>query len=939
MKALKRSQVDPTMTASYPSSVVLKTPITSTTRKRRRPGTSTARLGMGLVVALAASRGTTAFVAPSTTSSVRHTAVPQTSWQTALFFAATATKEETLSPQKIARKNETKGGRQQEQRTNKHARKEKKPKSRRQDDKGASIRLIVEDDDSASLDSLLFPTAGAWNMPPWLERYYEPTEDSNQQQQQQQLDKIQESMIRHGFSPEDAEDVVETMIFYGTSAAKTTTNSNSNAPLLLGMIDFVQLILEEHCHFQTFHDDQQQQPTTHQEDVPLQNNMHRDVFASKTVVMAGIVHYAECVAARQEGMDSMTMPTAVSDRMLLLSSVDETTLDGNAWLLSSDSQSRATCATRQQQSVTSVTATVHPNNDKKNDRYPRTLSMDARHIASSAATVKRAELMAQLFLGVGNTRRLAKDEAEGLRGLLLSSMEDWRALALRCIASLFRLEGILQQQQHAANRDTPSQHEDDTFAPPLVGVRSREVVHTAQEAILVYATLAQRLGMHQLKAKIEGKAFQILYQRQYKAVSSVYRQSGEAMRTIRSYLSNEIDGLLRDDDSLMAHIDYLQVSSRVKEPYSFWKKMLKTKAKQNKEDLLLDASTTAASSSSFSGSRTSNLSLAQVQDGIALRVILKAKKASPEESEETTRAREKLLCYYVQHLIRKQFPPIAGEDRMKDYIQFPKPNGYQSLHYTASLAYHTGQTFPFEVQVRSEEMHRIAEYGVAAHWDYKLASVEAKKDMSNSEGRAVLALEGVAEPMDLTNIEVIEVGDATVSPEIAIDEDVVDTSIVFDDLESLKTLNSVGILDEESNTHDQDDSHETRTDKNNAPSYGQQQYLEALVNARDSLVQERVYVFIAGAGSLTMEQGQLVILDSGSSISDAVEYMQKNAPEVLVPPVSESSVFADELSTSFQPDAKATDSYPLVQPTVWRNGQRARQDEAIRNGDVLMIEM
>ena len=163
----------------------------------------------------------------------------------------------------------------------------------------------------------------------------------------------------------------------------------------------------------------------------------------------------------------------------------------------------------------------------------------------------------------------------------------------------------------------------------------------------------------------------------------------------------------------MAHMEYLEISSRVKEPYSFWKKMLKGKAKQRRKNAF-------SLPSSQSGTVASGLSFVQVKDGIALRVILKAKKESPDEPDETTRAREKLLCYYVQHLIRKQWP--GDEDRVKDYIQYPKPNGYQSLHYTAWLPYHTGERFPFEVQVRSEEMHRIAEYGVAAHWDYKLAS-------------------------------------------------------------------------------------------------------------------------------------------------------------------------------------------------------------------------
>ena len=108
-------------------------------------------------------------------------------------------------------------------------------------------------------------------------------------------------------------------------------------------------------------------------------------------------------------------------------------------------------------------------------------------------------------------------------------------------------------------------------------------------------------------------------------------------------------------------------------------------------------------------------------------------------------------------------------------------------------------------------------------------------------------------------------------------------------------------------------------------------------NARESLVQERVYVFIAGAGSLAIEQGQLVILDSGSSISDAVEYTQKNLREALVPPAPEESAVGDHVSG--KPDTNTNSASPFVEPTVWRNGQRAHPDETIRNGDVLLIEI
>ena len=392
----------------------------------------------------------------------------------------------------------------------------------------------------------------------------------------------------------------------------------------------------------------------------------------------------------------------------------------------------------------------------------------------------------------------------------------------------------------------------------------------------------------------------------------------------------------------MAHIDTLQVSSRVKEPYSFWKKMLKTKAKEQKEHRLLHgAPSSSSSSSSWSGSRTSNLSLAQVQDGIALRVILKAKKESPEESEQTTRAREKLLCYYAQHLIRKQFPPIEGEDRTKDYIQYPKPNGYQSLHYTASWTYHhTGQQFPFEVQVRSEEMHRIAEYGVAAHWDYKLASVQATNHAGTSG--AAFALEAAAEVVDTSDVEVVEEAEEDTATSEKVNDPV--TSLALDDDDvvvetSIVNADSGRMIGDESQTADGRQSVESKSSPESPVKNGPLEYIEALVNARQNLVQERVYVFVAGAGSLTMEQGQLVILDSGSKISDALEYMQEKAQEVLVAPVTEDQATADDISTASKPGPKAANSNRLVEPTVWRNGQQARLDETIRNGDVLLIEM
>lgn len=744
-----------------------------------------------------------------------------------------------------------------------------------------------------SKDDYIRPsTLKSSSYPPWLERYFEEPEESLPTAAFHELQELRTLLTRNGFSSEDVQEILQTMFYYYTPQSTS---------LLLGMIDFVNLIVAEHSHFQT--DDQECTSPTR----------HCNVFASKPVILAGIVHYAECVAARQDDV-----PSVPPQRSPL------PTLMGGETVFDEEPKVEALAFV---QDFTWEPISAKPS---RSSRFPPTVPMSARKIAAHAATIKRSELLARTILGVGSTRRLSKTEAESLQGLLLSNMEDWRALALRCIASLFRLEGILHQQTKQVG--------DSSLAVNslLPGLRPPEVVHTAQEAILVYGTLAERLGMHQLKAKIEEKAFQILYRRQYKAVSSVYQQSGKAMHIVRSFLSKQIDTMLRSDAKLMAHIDTLEVSSRVKEPYSFWKKLLKTKAKEK--------STFSLPSAADSGDQAdSGLSFMEVKDGIALRVILKARKESPDETDETTRAREKLLCYYVQHLIRKQWP--GDDDRLKDYIQHPKPNGYQSLHYTAFLNYHTGEHFPFEVQVRSEEMHRIAEYGVAAHWDYKLAAASTSSSGSGTslddqvvQAKAMFALKAAEEEESNLDETVVDVSVDAAEPEVVVDplylplDGVLKASPPAPNGNALAPLSSSGILDREvaeQHSTSMDLEHETNKGKN------QVEYIDALVTARKNLVQERVYVFVAGSSALTMDQGQLLILDSGSSIRDAVEYLKKSSPEALKVSVGDPLVQVATNVSAQRPSRGAGES---LEPSILRNGQKAQLDDVIRNGDVLLLE-
>lgn len=393
-------------------------------------------------------------------------------------------------------------------------------------------------------------------------------------------------------------------------------------------------------------------------------------FVTTTVLLACIFHYFDCWIALQQGA-----PTQLE--RYLLNTLEQKkqhyhACDASGQLVLASSEIMQ--ATKQQHAKTLTDSCD--------------VEEGVHMIVRGAATIKRAEMMVEAIL---------RDDASGpasarVRDLLLSLMEDWRSLGIRVVASVYRLEGILQNARMV-----------DEYLE-----RTPKIVKTAREAMRIYAPLAQRLGMYALKSKIEAKAFRILYRRQYRAASFMYYEGGKVMEAISEYLLTRVSVSLRSDDVLMDQLEDLQIFSRVKEPYSFWRKLLKNRM----QGRLTRTSEVVNSSRS--------LSLNEVNDAVALRVILKAKKISVDESDQETRYREELLCYYVQNLLRQEWPE-TDESRLKDYIAQPKPNGYQSLHHTSKIC-SRGVEFPFEVQVRSEEMHKVAEFGYAAHYQYKLGS-------------------------------------------------------------------------------------------------------------------------------------------------------------------------------------------------------------------------
>lgn len=185
----------------------------------------------------------------------------------------------------------------------------------------------------------------------------------------------------------------------------------------------------------------------------------------------------------------------------------------------------------------------------------------------------------------------------------------------------------------------------------------------AQETRDVFAPLANRLGIWRFKWELEDLSFKYLEPEEYRRIQSLVAEK----RTTREEQLEQAKQILRDRLERM-HLKHLEISGRPKHLFSIYQKM----QRQQKE-------------------------FKEIFDVAALRVIVKT-------HDE---------CYRVLAVVHDCFRPIPG--RFKDYIGMSKPNGYQSLH--TSVMGLGGR--PLEVQIRTEDMHHVAEYGIAAHWKYK----------------------------------------------------------------------------------------------------------------------------------------------------------------------------------------------------------------------------
>lgn len=193
----------------------------------------------------------------------------------------------------------------------------------------------------------------------------------------------------------------------------------------------------------------------------------------------------------------------------------------------------------------------------------------------------------------------------------------------------------------------------------------------AEETLVVYAPIAHRLGISKLKNSLEDLSFEVIYPEDYAKIDNYLMAQNQHLQIKLNSFISKVEGLISKEGFSLNDIEIL---GRVKHHYSIYLKM-----------------------------HRKGIGIDEVLDLLAIRVILN----------------EPIECYRVLGLMHLEFTPLIA--RFKDYIALPKENGYQTIHTTLF-----DEDGIVEVQIRTKAMHKLAEYGIAAHWKYKEGSTGVK---------------------------------------------------------------------------------------------------------------------------------------------------------------------------------------------------------------------
>jgi RelA/SpoT family (p)ppGpp synthetase len=260
-----------------------------------------------------------------------------------------------------------------------------------------------------------------------------------------------------------------------------------------------------------------------------------------------------------------------------------------------------------------------------------------------------------------DTKSHAETQAENVRKMFLAMAKDLRVIIVKLADRLHNMQTL------------------GVMPPP----KKRRI---ARETLDIYAPIANRLGMNNIRQKLEALSFEAMYPMRHAVISNAVKKARGNRRKIVDIIENTIKNRL---DQAGLNCD---VAGREKNLYSIYKKMLIKK-----------------------------ISLADVFDVYAFRIFC--------DDVDT--------CYRVLGIMHNLYKPIPG--RFKDYIALPKGNGYQSLHSILIGPYGV----PIEVQIRTHDMHRMSESGIAAHWLYKSDDdkVEKSQDRANEWLRDLLEIQ------------------------------------------------------------------------------------------------------------------------------------------------------------------------------------------------------
>ena len=219
----------------------------------------------------------------------------------------------------------------------------------------------------------------------------------------------------------------------------------------------------------------------------------------------------------------------------------------------------------------------------------------------------------------------------------------------------------------------------------LSGLPPEKKRRISLETLEIFAPIANRLGMHAFRVELEDLGFATLYPLRYKVLKAAVSKARGNRKEIIETINTQIQDSLKKANILSASL-----SSRGKHLYSIYKKM-----------------------------HEKHLSFSEIMDVYGFRIIV--------DKVDT--------CYRVLGVLHSLYKPIV--QRFKDYIAIPKANSYQSLHTTLFGPYGV----PIEIQIRTEEMHKTAENGIAAHWLYKTE----KKILQDAQSRARVWLKNILE--------------------------------------------------------------------------------------------------------------------------------------------------------------------------------------------------